>query len=198
MSHWSIVPSTTSLQDIKQKHRTIKYRSLTYTYLMRSMFVSHWSILPTMIFIHQIILKILSKITRPWSIDHVDLYLFWGQSLGHTIIIIWKYDTSSSNNLENIRQNHWTMKYRSQCSTFILWSNARSYWSIIPKYDVHTSNSFQDITQNHWTMKYRSQWPTFIFKSNVGSYWLIIPNNDVHTPNSLQDIRQNHWTIKYR
>ena len=28
---------------------------------------------------------ILSKITRPWNIGHVDLYLFWGQGLGHTL-----------------------------------------------------------------------------------------------------------------
>ena len=110
---------------------------------------------------------------------------------------LWKYDTHLSNSLGDIRQNHWPMKYRSQWPTFILKSNAGSYWPKIPKYDVHTSNSFQDITQNHWTMKYRSQWPTFIFRSNVGSYWPIIPNNDVHISNGLQDIRQNHWTMKY-
>ena len=90
------------------------------------------------------------------------------------------------------------MKYRSNRPTFILRTNAGSYWPIIPKYYVHISNSLQDVMQNHWTMKYRSQWPIFIFKSNFGSYWLIIPNNNVHTSNSLQDIRQNHWTMEYR
>ena len=54
-------------------------------YLMRSIFVSHWSIIPTMMLIHQIIMKILSKITRPWNKGHVDLYLFLGQSLDHTV-----------------------------------------------------------------------------------------------------------------
>ena len=103
-----------------------------------------------------------------------------------------------SNSLQDIRQNHWTMKYRSQWHTFILRSNVVSYWLIIPKYDVHTSNSLQDTRQNHWTMKYRSQWPTYILRSNVRSYRLIIPKYDVHTSNSLQDIRQNHWTMNYR
>ena len=81
---YNISPSN-SLPDKKQTRWTIKYRSLTYRYLIRSISVSHWSIIPTMMFIHQIILKILSKITRPWNIGHVDLYLFWGQSLGHTV-----------------------------------------------------------------------------------------------------------------
>ena len=84
-SHWSIIPSTTFLHQIVFKIWTIKYRSLTYIYLIRSVYVSHWSIIPTMMFIHQIILKILSKITRKWNIGHVDLYLLWGKSLGHTV-----------------------------------------------------------------------------------------------------------------
>ena len=33
----------------------------------------------------KIIFKILSKITRPWNIGYVDLYLLSGQSLGHTV-----------------------------------------------------------------------------------------------------------------
>ena len=111
--------------------------------------------------------------------------------------IIPKYDSHTSNSLQDIRQNHWTMKYRSMWLTFIQISNIWSYWLIIPKYDIHTSNSLQDIRQNHWTMKYRSQWPTFILRANVRSYWLIIPKYDVHTSNS-QDKRQNHWTVKYR
>ena len=83
---YNISPSN-SLKDMKQNRWTIKYRSLTYMYiyLIRSICMTHWSIIPTMMFIHQIILKILSKITRPWNIGHVDLYLLWGQSLGHTV-----------------------------------------------------------------------------------------------------------------
>ena len=60
----------------------------------------------------------------------------------------------------DIRQNHWTMKYRSQWPTFILRSHVRSYWLIMPKYHVHTSNSLQDIRQNQWIVKYGSCWPS--------------------------------------
>ena len=70
---------------MKQNCWTIKYRSLTYIYLVRSMYVSQWCIIPTMMFIHQIILKILSKITRSWNVGHVDLHLLWSQNLGHTV-----------------------------------------------------------------------------------------------------------------
>ena len=52
------------------------------------------------------------------------------------------------------------MKYRSQWPTFILRSNAGSYWFILPNMDVHTSNSLKDIRENHWTLTYRSCWPS--------------------------------------
>ena len=67
-----IISLSNSLQDMKQNHWTIKYRSLTYIYLIRSIYATHWSTIPTMMFSHQIILKILSKITRPCYIAHVD------------------------------------------------------------------------------------------------------------------------------
>ena len=35
------IPPSNSLHDIKQNHWTMKYRSLTYIYFMRSIFVSH-------------------------------------------------------------------------------------------------------------------------------------------------------------
>ena len=72
---YNISPSN-SLQDMKQNRWTIKYRSLTYIHLISSIYVSYWSIIPTMICIHQIILKILSKITRPWNIGHADFIYF--------------------------------------------------------------------------------------------------------------------------
>ena len=78
---YNISPSN-KLEDMKQNRWNIKYRSLTYIYLVRSIYMSHWSIIPTMMFINQIILRILNKITRPWNIGHVDLYLLWSQSLG--------------------------------------------------------------------------------------------------------------------
>ena len=141
---YNVSPSN-SLQDMKQNCWTIHYRSLIYyRYLVRSIYVSHWSIIPTMMFIHQIILKILSKITRPWNIGHVDLYLLWGQSLGHTVSLSENMTLMHQIVLETW-QSQWTMEYRSHRPTFIL----RSYWPIIPKYDVHTSNSLQDVKQNH-------------------------------------------------
>ena len=148
---YNVSPSY-SLQDMKPNRWTIKYRSLAYIYFVRSMYVSQWSIIPTMMFIHQLILKILSKIPRPWNTGHVDLYLFCGQKFGSHCLIIWKYDTHASNSLGDIRQSHRTMKYRSHRPTFILRSNIRSYWPLIPKYDVHTSNSLQDIMQNNWAI----------------------------------------------
>ena len=69
--------------------------------------------------------------------------------MGHTVSLSeYKslYDTHASNSLGDIRQNHWTMKYRSHRSTFILRSKVGSYWPIIPKYDVHIPNSLQDVT----------------------------------------------------
>ena len=149
---------------MKQNLWTIKYRSMTYIYLVRSNYVSHWSIIPTMMVIHQIILKILSKITRPWNIGHVDLHLLWGQSLGHTVSLSENMTLMHQIVLGDIRQSHWTMKYGSHRPTLILRLNVRSYWPLIPKYDVHTSNSLQDIMQNHWAIKYRSQWPIFILR----------------------------------
>ena len=97
-----------------------------------------------------------------------------------------------------MRQNHWTMKYRSRRPTFILRSSIKSYWLISPRHHVYTSKSLQNIRQNHWTMKYRSQWPTFILRSSIKSYWFISPRYHVYSSKSLQDIKQNHWTMKYR
>ena len=101
-----------------------------------------------------------------------DVWSYW--------LIKQKYGVHISNSLQDIRQNHWTMKNRSQWPTFILRSNVESYWLIILKYDIHTANSLQDIRQNYWTMKYRSQRHAIIFRLNIGLYWLIIPRYGVH------------------
>ena len=156
------------------------------------------------------------KYRSPWPAFILRL------NVGSYWFIIPNKDVHTSNSLQYIMQNQWTMKYKSQWPTFILQSNIGSYWFILPKYYVHTSNSLQDIRQNHWNVKYRScwpslhdpqvpvtrlshnrksrktPWPAFILRLNVGSYWFIIPNKDVYTPNSFHDIRQNHWTMKYK
>ena len=81
-------------------------------------------------------------------------------NFGSYWLIIPNIYVHTSNSLQDIRQNHWTMEYRSQWPTLIMRSNVGLYWFILQKYDVHTSNSLQDIRQNHWTMKYRSCWPS--------------------------------------
>ena len=54
MSYWNIIqydlhPSN-SLHDIRQNHWPMKYRSLTYLNFMKSIFVSHWPIIPNLKF----------------------------------------------------------------------------------------------------------------------------------------------------
>ena len=148
----------------------MKYRSQWPTNILRSDVWSYWLIIPK--YDVQSLNNFLEcKITGPWNIDQCPtniLRSYW--------LIIPKYGVHISNSLQDIRQNNWTMKYRSQWPTFILRLNVVSYWLMIPKYDVHTSNRLQHIRQNHWTIKYGSQWPTFILRSNVGSYWLTIPS----------------------
>ena len=62
-----------------------------------------------------------------------------------------KYDLHPSNSLQDIRQNHWTMKHRPR-------NDANLCVTLIhnPKYNIPQSNSLQDIKQNHWPTKYRS------------------------------------------
>ena len=78
VSDWSII-----LQDIKQNCWTGKYRSLTYINFKRSIFVSYWSIIQSMTFIHQTVFKLLSKVIGPWKIGHWPTYVFLGQPLCH-------------------------------------------------------------------------------------------------------------------
>ena len=142
---------------MKQNHWTIKYRSLTYTYLMRSIFVSHWSIIQTTMFIHQIILKILSNITTLWNIGHADLYLLWGQSFGHTV--------SLSENMTLIHQIVLRYKTKSldheiKVTVTYIYFEVKRHTDSYSQSIVYTSNCLQDIRQNHWTVKYRSCWPS--------------------------------------
>ena len=136
---------------------------------MRFIFVSHWPNIPNMIFLNQIVAKILSKIAGPCNIGQWHTYILRGQSLCHTDLLsqIWyifyevnlcvllthytKYDIPPWNSLHDTKQNHWTTKCRS-----IYFMRSIHY----PKYDIHPSNSLQDIRQNHSTMIYRSHWPS--------------------------------------
>ena len=69
------------LQDIRQNHWTMKYRSQWPRFILRSNNGLYWLIIPN----HQIVFKIYGKITEPWNIGHSDLNLFWGQTSGHTL-----------------------------------------------------------------------------------------------------------------
>ena len=159
------VPGGARIPPDRQNHCTTKYRSLTCIYFMRSIFVSHWFISPNMMFIHQIAFKILRKIT---DTKYRSLtYIFYKVNLYVTLIHYIKYDLHPSNSLQDIRQNHWTMNYRSQnhlCVTLIHY----------PKYNICPSNSLQVIEQNHWTMKYRSLTYIYFMRSIFVSHWSII------------------------
>ena len=95
---------------------------------MRSIFVSHWSISPNMMFIHQISFKILCKITdtKYRSLTYVNFMRSTFLSLIHYI----KYDLHPSNSLKDTRLNHWTMKYRSLTYIYFMWSIFVSHWFI--------------------------------------------------------------------
>ena len=148
------------LKDIWQNHWTMKYRSPWPTLRTN---VESYRLIILNYDVHTSVFKIQGKITGPWNIGQWPTFIFVSNIRSYWLIIP-KYDVHTPNSLQDIRQNHWTMKYTSW-PIFILRWDIGSYWLIIPKYDVHTSNSLQDIRQNHRTIKYRSQWPTFIFKS---------------------------------
>ena len=139
-------------------------------------------------FIHQISFKILSKVT--------DLYIFYKVNLCVTLIHYVKYDLHPSNSLQDIGQNHWTMKYRSQtqfneanlCVTLIYY----------PKYNIPPSNSLQDIEQNHWTTKIYVTDLHIFYEVNLCATLIHYPKFDLQPSNTFQDKRQNHWTMKYR
>ena len=187
--------------DIRQNQWTMKYRSLTYIYCTRLIFESHWSIIPSTTFLHQTVFRLIQSdvgfdCISSWSslclsfyfsrheaksLDHkiqvTDLHILDKVNLCVTLIHYTKYDVHPSNNLEGIKQNHYTMKYMSLSCwlIFTMWSKFGSHCIIIWKYDTHASNNLGDIRQNHWTMKYRTHRPTFILRSNIRSYWPIIP-----------------------
>ena len=165
----------------------------------------------SMMFIHETLLRIWSKIIgqsitlayylkvwhssmkqNQWTMKYRSLYsTFIMRSI---FVSYWLHPL----NIQEIGQNHWTMKYMSCWPTFILHSKVRSHCWIIPKYDVHPSNRLQDIRQNHWTKKYRSPWPSFYLIPKVMPHWLIIPKDKVDPSNSLQDTWQLRWAVKYR
>ena len=135
----------------------MKYRSYWFIFTLRWKLGSHCVIICTCKYDNSGKYK---KITGLWNIGH----------------IIPKYDSNTWNYLQDVTQNHWTMKYRSRWPTFTFRSTVGSYQFIIPNNDIHTSNNIQDKRQNYWTMKYRSRWPTFVMLSIVVSHRTNIPS----------------------
>ena len=68
-----------------------------------------------------------------------------------------KYDAYVLERARNIRQNLWTMEYRSQCPTNSFEVIDRVRLKKYPKYDAFLFDMVGNTGQNHWTMKYRSQ-----------------------------------------
>ena len=76
--------------------------------------VINWSIIPSTTLLHQIIFKMLSKITGLPNIGHWPIpYIFDEVNLCVTLMHYPKYDVYPSNNLGDIKQYHWTTIYRS-------------------------------------------------------------------------------------
>ena len=68
-------------------------------------------------FIYQIVFKLKGKITGPWNIGHSDIFILRSIVVSYGLIIP-NYDVQTSNSLQNIRQSHWTVKYRSCWPSF--------------------------------------------------------------------------------
>ena len=171
-----------SLENIRQNHWTMKYRSLTHTYFRKSIFLPYWSIISSTKLLHQIVFKILSKITGLRNIGHWPTYIWWGQSLCHINAI--------SQNMMFINQIILKIKnlYAKSLDHELHVSDLHACCEVslcvilieYLKYGFHVSNSLRDIRQNLWTMKYMSLRPTFILRSMVAPHWLSIKMFDIN------------------
>ena len=70
---------TNSIQDIRQNHWTMKYRSHQKRYILTSIIGSQGTNIQGVTFIQQIVFKIWGKITEPWNIGHTNREIFWRQ-----------------------------------------------------------------------------------------------------------------------
>ena len=132
----------------------MKYRSSDLLLFWGQMLGHIDSLSKSMTFIHQIVFKLQGKINRLWNIGNMFRSKFASNGLN-----IQTFDVHPSNS-QDIRQDHWTRKYRSMWPSLTLRSKVVSHWLIIQKFDVHPSKSLQDIRQSHWTIKNSSRWPS--------------------------------------
>ena len=114
-----------SLQVIRQNHWTVKYRSLTHICLMRLTFVSHLSIIPNIIFRHETVIKMLSKITGHHKMKDTDLHIFYELNFYVTLIHY------PSNSFQSIKAKSLATKYRPLTFIYFMWSIFVLHWSII-------------------------------------------------------------------
>ena len=112
---------------IKQSSKSLDHdicHWLTYVPSFRSKHVPHWTNIPRSITVIQIVFKKKDK-----SLTHI--HLFYQENL----CITWNwnpsYDICPSNILQDIRQNHWTMEYRSLTYIYSFRSMFVSHWSIL-------------------------------------------------------------------
>ena len=139
-------------QDIRQNQWTMKYKSLTFIYLTRSIFVSHWSIITDTLFLHQIVFNIWSKIT------------------------------GLSDSLQYMKQNHWTIKYRSLAYIYLMrqflcptdqvyqvWCSSVIFFMLLYMYIAPEPLRGQNFDVNRNILKLRSfafssiKWLSYIF-----------------------------------
>ena len=102
--------SSNTIEYIRQNHCTTKYRSLTYIYICRSLNIAFNQYLQYNIPSPKSLQNI--RITGPWNVGHWPTYILCDKSLHH-MDPIFQLRHLSINSLKDIRQNHWTMKYRS-------------------------------------------------------------------------------------
>ena len=140
---------------------------------MRSIFVSHWSIITSMTFLHQIVLKILSKITGLQN-KVINLHIFYEVNLCVTLIHYHKYDIPPSNSLQDIKQSNWTAKYRSLTCIYFIRLIFVSHWSIVPSMTFLHQIIFKILSKvtgpqntGHWFVSHWSIIPSMTFLHQI-------------------------------
>ena len=97
---------------------------------MRSLTVSDWTSIQTMMPSYMISSETQGKLTGPWNIGHSDLQKY-EVTCSVELNKYSKYDAYLLNRARDARQNQWTMKNRSQWSTNSMKSLTLSDWSIV-------------------------------------------------------------------
>ena len=142
----NVAYSSNNIENLRQNHCSTKSRSLTYIYSCRSNLMSHWIHIFSPPFRYQKRLQDMSE-----SLDHemyvTDPHTFYVVNLCITWIQYSSYEIYPSNSLQDIRQNHWTMKYRS-----LTYINVYSFSSMFVSHQINISST-TFIHQIHFTTR---------------------------------------------